>query len=154
MKENKLVESGDVYKGTHSGWYSISDECFYSQTQVQKDAESGKMVAVETGNEVVWEEEENWKFRLNSFREKLLDWVKKPDCKSQPHPLLLSFPYELCESELTLSRIAGKYARVRRFSYGERRRAIHLPTQEQSQVGRASTWRRSTNHLRLGRRVD
>lgn len=77
-----MVESGNVYKGTHSGWYSISDECFYSQTQVQKDPESGKMVSVETGNEVVWEEEENWKFRLNSFSDKQLQWVQKPDCES------------------------------------------------------------------------
>ncbi|KAK1924432.1 putative methionine-tRNA ligase [Papiliotrema laurentii] len=80
---NRLVESGDVYKGTHSGWYSISDECFYSEKQIRQD-ESGKIVAIETGNEVVWEEEENWKFRLPRYRERLLSWADRPE---SIHPL-------------------------------------------------------------------
>lgn len=72
----RLVAAGDIYKGTHSGWYSISDECFYSSNQVTK-ADDGKVYANETGNEVTREEEENWKFRLGSFREKLLDWASQ-----------------------------------------------------------------------------
>jgi methionyl-tRNA synthetase len=40
----------------------------------------GKMVALETGNEVVWEEEMNWKFRLGTFRQKLLAWAEDPQC--------------------------------------------------------------------------
>lgn len=68
------MAAGDIYKGTHSGWYSISDECFYSPTQV-KEAEDGKVYAIETGNEVFWEEEENWKFRLGAFKEKLSEWA-------------------------------------------------------------------------------
>lgn len=71
-----------MYKGTHSGWYSISDECFYSQTQVKKEEGSEKMVAIETGNEVIWEEEENWKFRLPKYREKLLEWIDRPEGES------------------------------------------------------------------------
>jgi methionyl-tRNA synthetase len=62
-----------VYKGTHSGWYAVSDECFYSATQVAE--RDGKMVALETGNEVVWEEEENWKFRLGNHRKGLNKWL-------------------------------------------------------------------------------
>ena len=68
------MASGDVYKGTHSGWYSIPDECFYTKTQITK-SDNGKMVSVETGNEVVWEEEENWKFRLPKHKQGLIEWL-------------------------------------------------------------------------------
>jgi methionyl-tRNA synthetase len=70
------VSAGDIYKGTHSGWYSVSDECFYSPTQTTK-GEDGRVYATETGNEVVWEEEENWKFRLGAFRERLTTWASR-----------------------------------------------------------------------------
>jgi len=78
--KNRLVESGDIYKGTHAGWYSISDECFYSASQIKK-LDDGKVVALETGNGVVWEEEDNWKFRLPRYRDRLLEWVNKEDCE-------------------------------------------------------------------------
>lgn len=79
------MESGNIYKGTHAGWYSVSDECFYSAPQVTElaatdGASKGKMVAVETGNEVTWEEETNWKFRLSAWREPLREWASLPGC--------------------------------------------------------------------------
>ncbi|WWD17494.1 methionine-tRNA ligase [Kwoniella shandongensis] len=74
----KLVASGDIYKGTHSGWYSVSDESFYAASQVT-EREDGKMIALETGNEVVWEEEVNWKFRLSKYRGFLQEWLSKPE---------------------------------------------------------------------------
>lgn len=73
----KLVESGNIYKGTHAGWYSVSDECFYSASQVT-EGEGGKMVAIESGSEVVWEEETNWKFRLSGWKEQLREWASQP----------------------------------------------------------------------------
>lgn len=70
------MESGDIYKGTHSGWYSISDECFYSASQVKPaDGDDGKMVSIESGSEVIWEEEENWKFRLGKYRHRISEWA-------------------------------------------------------------------------------
>lgn len=41
----------------------------------------GKMVALETGNEVVWEEEENWKFKLGNHRRSLKQWIGDPQCR-------------------------------------------------------------------------
>lgn len=75
-----MVQSGDIYKGTHSGWYSISDECFYSPSQITK-LDDGRVVATETGNEVVLEEEQNWKFRLTGYKDKLRTWLSKPECQ-------------------------------------------------------------------------
>ncbi|TXT09028.1 hypothetical protein VHUM_02502 [Vanrija humicola] len=74
---DKLVARGDVYKGSHSGWYSVSDECFYSDIQVEKV--DGVMVSVETGSEVTWQEEENWKFRLGAYGDKLTEWLSLPE---------------------------------------------------------------------------
>lgn len=37
------------------------------------------MVAPETGNEVVWEEEENWKFRLGKYKDGLREWLQRPE---------------------------------------------------------------------------
>ncbi|KAF8531612.1 tRNA synthetases class I (M)-domain-containing protein [Gautieria morchelliformis] len=77
----ELNRRGYIYKGTHSGWYSISDECFYTASQVKsaKDDRSSEprmasnFVSKETGNTVEWSEEENYKFRLGEFRERLLE---------------------------------------------------------------------------------
>jgi methionyl-tRNA synthetase len=77
--KGKLVASGDIYKGTHSGWYSISDEAFYSPSQITK-LDDGRVVATETGNEVFLEEEENWKFRLTGYKDRLRDWLSKSKC--------------------------------------------------------------------------
>jgi methionyl-tRNA synthetase len=68
-----------VYKGSHSGWYSVSDECFYASTQVEESG--GVMVASETGSEVSWQEEENWKFKLSMFAPQLQAWLKNPECE-------------------------------------------------------------------------
>ncbi|WVO16455.1 methionine-tRNA ligase [Cryptococcus depauperatus] len=74
----KLTAAGDIYKGTHAGWYSISDESFYAVTQVTK-REDGKMVAIESGSEVVWEEETNWRFRLSKYKSFLREWLSNPN---------------------------------------------------------------------------
>lgn len=72
MKEKNLI-----YKSSHSGWYSISDEAFYPEGQVHEvlDPKTGKMkkVSIETNNEVFLHEEENYFFRLLSFKDRIID---------------------------------------------------------------------------------
>lgn len=75
----KLVATGNVYKGTHEGWYSVSDESFFSAKQVEE--RDGKMIALETGNEVTWETEENWKFKLEAYKPQLEAWLSNPECE-------------------------------------------------------------------------
>lgn len=75
----KLVATGNVYKGTHEGWYSVSDESFFSAKQVEQ--RDGKMIAIETGNEVTWETEENWKFKLDAYKPQLEAWLANPECE-------------------------------------------------------------------------
>ena len=83
--QEELSKRGYIYKGTHSGWYSITDECFYTDAQVSSrkstNSESEEKYAVETGSVVEWAEEENYKFRLGALKEQLVEHFEKyPDC--------------------------------------------------------------------------
>ncbi|CAE6514677.1 unnamed protein product [Rhizoctonia solani] len=64
----QLVERGYIYEGRHSGWYSVSDECFYPKSQIEEvtDSKTGEsyMVSKETGQRVEWFKEGNYMFRL------------------------------------------------------------------------------------------
>ncbi|EJD03041.1 uncharacterized protein FOMMEDRAFT_20213 [Fomitiporia mediterranea MF3/22] len=73
----RLMNSGHIYLGEHSGWYSISDECFYTDSQIRTavDPKTGTEVKVsaETGNVVEWTKEQNYKFALSKFKAPLLE---------------------------------------------------------------------------------
>ncbi|EKM59998.1 uncharacterized protein PHACADRAFT_192397 [Phanerochaete carnosa HHB-10118-sp] len=80
-----LDAKGLIYKGKHEGWYSVTDECFYTDGQVTKVVSSNPEedqfhISVETGSKVEWTQEENYKFRLSVFRESLLNhYQQHPD---------------------------------------------------------------------------
>ncbi len=67
----RMSAAGDIYLGPYSGWYSVRDERFFfeSETQLRED---GTRVAVETGAEVTWTEEQTYFFRLSTYADKLL----------------------------------------------------------------------------------
>ncbi|KAJ1950615.1 methionyl-tRNA synthetase, partial [Linderina pennispora] len=73
---NVLVDRGYIYKGEHSGWYAVSDEAFYTESQIEEriDPKTGKpgMFAIESGQPVEWMSEVNYKFRLSAFCDKLI----------------------------------------------------------------------------------
>lgn len=75
-----LQERGYIYESKHEGWYSVSDETFYPQGQVQLivDPPTGRkmMASIETGKEVEWTSERNYHFRLSALREKLLKFYE------------------------------------------------------------------------------
>ena len=75
---NKLVESGDIYLSKYKGWYSVSDEAYYSEDEIiNKD---GKKISKSSGSTVDWFEEESYFFKLSSWQQKLLDlYEKNPD---------------------------------------------------------------------------
>ncbi|KAJ2385031.1 methionyl-tRNA synthetase [Coemansia sp. RSA 2603] len=81
---NVLVERGYIYKGEHSGWYAVSDEAFYTESQIEDrlDEKTGcyRKVAIESGQPVEWVSEVNYKFKLTEFRDRLIDWIEtNPD---------------------------------------------------------------------------
>ncbi|KAJ2741798.1 methionyl-tRNA synthetase [Coemansia sp. BCRC 34301] len=75
-----LVDRGYIYKGEHSGWYSVSDEAFYTELQVEErvDPSTGKrgMFAIESGQLVEWVSEVNYKFKLSQFKYRLIEWIE------------------------------------------------------------------------------
>ncbi|KAK4453225.1 putative methionine--tRNA ligase [Podospora aff. communis PSN243] len=79
-----LREKGLIYERKHSGWYCVSDECFYPESQIEKrqDPFTGEvfMASMETGNKVEWSEEMNYHFRMTALKAKLLEfYAKNPD---------------------------------------------------------------------------
>ncbi|KAL8635786.1 MAG: hypothetical protein Q9228_006762 [Teloschistes exilis] len=76
-----LKERGYIYTSKHEGWYSVSDETFYppSSVHLTLDPATGRkyMASQETGKEVEWTSENNYHFRLSSFRDRLLDFYAK-----------------------------------------------------------------------------
>ena len=68
---NKLVESGDIYLSKYAGWYSVSDEAYYTEDEIL--SEGDKKIAKSSGSVVDWFEEESFFFKLSSWQEKLLE---------------------------------------------------------------------------------
>lgn len=70
---NKLVDAGYIYLEKYSGWYSVRDEAFYSESEI-KDG------LAPTGAPVEWVEEPSYFFALSKFQDKLLEHIEaNPD---------------------------------------------------------------------------
>jgi len=75
---SELEKNDDIYLSKYSGWYSISDEAFYSEDEISVKDE--KKIATSSGSIVEWIEEESYFFRLSKWQDKLLDYYDKyPD---------------------------------------------------------------------------
>ena len=75
---SELEKNGDIYLSKYSGWYSVSDEAFYSKDEIGEI--NGVNVANTSGSTVEWIEEESYFFRLSNWQEKLLEHYEKyPD---------------------------------------------------------------------------
>ena len=72
---NKLVESEDIYLDKYKGWYSISDEAYYDNDEIE--SVNNTKVAKLSGSKVEWVEEESYFFKLSRWSNKLLDHYKK-----------------------------------------------------------------------------
>ncbi|KAL7266421.1 methionyl-tRNA synthetase, partial [Rhizina undulata] len=77
----RLQDGGYIYTEKHEGWYSVSDETFYSSSGVKQvlDNATGRkiMASLETGKQVEWTSEINYHFRLSAMAPQLLDHYKK-----------------------------------------------------------------------------
>ena len=72
---SELEKNDDIYLSKYSGWYSVSDEAFYSEDEIiDKD---GDKIANTSGSSVEWIEEESYFFRLSKWQEKLLEYYEK-----------------------------------------------------------------------------
>ncbi|GHU03990.1 methionine--tRNA ligase [Alphaproteobacteria bacterium] len=76
---NKLLENGHIYLGGYAGWYSVRDEAFYGETEIE-DSPGGGKIATASGAPVEWLTEPSYFFRLSQWGEKLLAFYEShPD---------------------------------------------------------------------------
>jgi len=72
---NELVKSGDIYLSKYKGWYSVSDEAYYSEEEItNKDK---KKYSIVSGSEVEWVEEDSYFFKLSKWEKPLLNLYNK-----------------------------------------------------------------------------
>ncbi|MGT2887721.1 methionine--tRNA ligase [Streptococcus didelphis] len=79
-----LLAQDDIYLGEYSGWYSLSDEEFFTESQLEEvfRDESGKVIGgiAPSGHEVEWVSEESYFLRLSKYADRLVDFYQKhPD---------------------------------------------------------------------------
>ncbi|MFC7402700.1 methionine--tRNA ligase [Citricoccus sp. GCM10030269] len=75
----RMEAAGDIYLGRYAGWYSVRDERFFAEDEVET-RDDGLRYALETGTEVTWTEEESYFFRLSQYQDRLLDLYRtRPD---------------------------------------------------------------------------
>ena len=72
---SRLLDSGDIYLSKYSGWYSVSDEAYYTEDEIISD--NDKKISASSGSEVDWVEEDSYFFKLSSWQSKLLDYYQK-----------------------------------------------------------------------------
>ena len=70
-----LEKNDDIYLSKYSGWYSVSDEAFYSEDEVEEF--DGKKIASSSKSTVEWVDEESYFFRLSKWEKPLLDYYLK-----------------------------------------------------------------------------
>ena len=68
----ELEDSGDIYLSKYSGWYSVSDEAFYSDDEIEEI--DGKKVSISSKSTVEWMDEESFFFRLSKWEDNLLKY--------------------------------------------------------------------------------
>ena len=71
---NKLLENDQIYLSNYEGWYSVRDEAFYQESELEN--KNGKFYT-KLGAPVELIKEESYFFKLSNWQEKLIDFYEK-----------------------------------------------------------------------------
>ena len=79
----QLLAQGDIYLGEYQGWYSVSDEEYFTESQlaeVYKD-EAGNVIGgkAPSGHEVELVKEESYFFRMSKYADRLVEYYEAHD---------------------------------------------------------------------------
>ena len=81
----RFLEQGDIYLDEYEGWYSVPDETFYTETQledVERDAD-GNIIggkSPDSGHPVELVKEESYFFKMSKYADRLLKYYEEhPD---------------------------------------------------------------------------
>ena len=69
---NELLKNDDIYLSKYSGWYSVSDEAFYTEDEIEEI--DGNKRSISSKSSVEWIEEESYFFRLSKWEKPLLEY--------------------------------------------------------------------------------
>ena len=73
-----LFQNDEIYLSKYSGWYSVSDEAFYNEDEIETI--DGKKIAINSKSTVEWVDEESYFFRLSKWEKPLLEFYEEnPD---------------------------------------------------------------------------
>ena len=74
----ELEMNGHIYLSKYSGWYSVSDEAFYNEDEIEEV--DGSKQAISSSSSVEWVDEESYFFRLSKWEKPLLKYIEQnPD---------------------------------------------------------------------------
>jgi methionyl-tRNA synthetase len=71
---NILDKNEQIYLSKYAGWYSISDEAYYSEEEI--DDTDGQKFSKSSGSKVEWMEEESFFFKLSEWQKPLLKFYQ------------------------------------------------------------------------------
>ena len=66
----RLIKSKDIYLSKYKGWYSVSDEAYYDEDEIET-RDNIKYSKI-SGSKVEWVEEESYFFKLSAWQNKLI----------------------------------------------------------------------------------
>ena len=80
----RILAQDDIYVGEYSGWYSVSDEEFFTESQLSEvfRDEDGNVTGgiAPSGHQVEWVSEESYFLRLSKYQDRLVEFFKShPD---------------------------------------------------------------------------
>ena len=70
-----MEANGDLYLDRYEGWYSVRDEAFYAEEELEP-GEGGEKLSPQ-GTPVEWTAEETWFFKLSQYQDRLLELYDK-----------------------------------------------------------------------------
>jgi len=77
----KLLDQGDIYLDKYSGWYSVSDEEFFTESQMEEvyRDDDGNVIGgkAPSGHDVEWVSEESYFFRMSKYADRLLEYYEE-----------------------------------------------------------------------------
>ena len=66
----RMKANGDIYLSKYSGWYSVRDEAYFDESELNDGPNGAKLAP--SGAPAQWVEEESYFFRLSAYGDKLL----------------------------------------------------------------------------------
>lgn len=74
----RMEAAGDIYLDSYAGWYSVSDEAFFTEAELEKQPDDSFLTR--EGKPVEWVEEPSYFFRLSKYEQALLElYENQPD---------------------------------------------------------------------------